>query len=101
MSQTRIAKVLNNLMLTYSMYIEHIPSHKMLEDFREAINEEEEPHLTLPQMHDLWEDRAVGVGRAKRETGVTKEGKSMGNSRKRGTVPIDMKLRAVGLTMCL
>jgi hypothetical protein len=101
MSQTSIAKILNSLMLTYSMYIEHIPSHKMLEEFRQAINEEEETHLTVAQMHELWEDRSVGVGRAKRETGITKEGKALANARKRGIVHIDIKSYTICLMTCL
>jgi hypothetical protein len=83
-SQTNIAKALNTLMMTHSLYIEHIPCQKMLEMFMLAINEEEDIPITIAQMHDLWEDKSVGVGRAKRETGTAKDGKAMANSRKRG-----------------
>jgi hypothetical protein len=72
------------MMLIHAMYIEHIPPNILFEELRQAINGDEEPPLTLAQMHDLWEDRSVSVSRAKRETGTTKDGKPIGSGRKRG-----------------
>jgi hypothetical protein len=85
--QGRVFKALNELMLTYSMYLEHIPAKVLVENIRGAINKDQEHglgNLTHGQIQDLWEDTIVGVLRNSRQqvkSTVTPSGKT---ARKRG-----------------
>ena len=75
--------MLNNMMLSHALYIEHMNPSALLEGIRQAINEDEKPPLTTAQVHDLWNDKTITVERAKRDGGTPKDGKSSAK-RKRG-----------------
>ena len=77
-------KALSEMMLIHAMYVELMPPNPMIEVIRQAINDDDEFDLTQSQTHDLWDDRSVTVERSKRETSTSKEGKIVGNGRKRG-----------------